>query len=221
MDNPQIEVVPIDSVRLWGDNPRKNDKAVKRLQKILKVHGQVTPIVVWRKDGTIRKGNTTWKSMKANGDKTIAVLFKDFKSEADATAYAIADNKSSEFAEWDDNILAKLMESAELTSEHDLESLGFTEKEMASILMSGIEIEKLPPVDIQGEQVNVSQVLLIQFDTEEEMEFFRTQVMGINVKHQKVVQFKDLLQKLRPIFRGTMFNAPVNSEKPASRKPRC
>jgi ParB-like chromosome segregation protein Spo0J len=109
LEKGDLQSVSIDSVKLWKENPRKNEKAAIRLADILKVHGQKSPIVVWKKNGVIYKGNTTYKAMKLNGAKTIQVLYQDFPSEQAAIAYGIADNKSSEWAEWDDEVLGKLL----------------------------------------------------------------------------------------------------------------
>jgi len=122
-----IKEVSIDSIILWKDNPRKNKSAIPKLANILKVHGQISPIVVWKKNNVVYKGNTTLEALRSIGSKTVKVLFADFVNEAAAVAFGIADNKSSEFAEWDDLLLENLMTS-------DLigfpESIGFSDAEL-------------------------------------------------------------------------------------------
>ena len=59
----RIEMVDIDSVKLWEGNPRKNDKAVTAVMKSIKEYGQKTPIVVWDQNDIIYKGNTTWNAI--------------------------------------------------------------------------------------------------------------------------------------------------------------
>ena len=125
-----IETVSINSVTVWKENPRINDAAVPKLMEILKAHGQVTPIVVWRKNGVIYKGNTTWKAAKKLGWGVIKVLFANFPSENAAVAYGIADNKSSEFSTWDDSILLRFLKQDEIRGE-----TGFTEQEFRGIAM--------------------------------------------------------------------------------------
>lgn len=120
----------IGAVKLWKDNPRKNDAAVPKLAKIIAAHGQRTPIVAWRRDKVVYKGNTTLKAMQSLGAKTISVLWADFPSEQAAIAYGIADNKSSEYAEWNDEILGRLLEAPELKAL----PTGFTERELAEIV---------------------------------------------------------------------------------------
>lgn len=111
----EIVEVPVSSIKLWADNPRRNDNAVPKLAEVIKSRGQITPLVVWRKNNVIYKGNTTYKAMKSLGYKTVKVLFADFPSEQAAVAYGIADNKSSEFAEWDPELLSNMLEDEQIT----------------------------------------------------------------------------------------------------------
>ena len=128
-----VEIVPIDSVHVWKNNPRKNDRAVPKLAKVLAIHGQRSPIVVWRKNNVVYKGNTTLKAARELSWKKIAVLWANFPSEQAAIAYAIADNKSSEFAEWDEDVLLDLLEAEELKGQP--ESTGFTEQEISLLFL--------------------------------------------------------------------------------------
>lgn len=136
-----VQVVPIDSIKLWGKNPRTNDHAVEPLAKILDKHGQRSPVVVWRKNNTIYKGNTTWKALKKLGYPEIKVQFEDFESEAAATAYGIADNKAGEFSDWDDNVLLELLSAEEFASVR--KDMGFSEQELKGL-------EMVPDIDKIG-----------------------------------------------------------------------
>jgi len=62
------------------------------------------------------------KALKAIGAKTVKVLYVDFPSEAAAIAYGIADNKSSEWAQWDDALLDSFMQMEEVAL--DLKRIG-------------------------------------------------------------------------------------------------
>lgn len=147
MSSITISLVRIDSLVEWKDNPRINAAASEKLgENILRVHGQVTPIVVWTKNNVIYKGNTTWKAVKylyknwkvfdpkkenrEFFDQVRAGLIKvikvPFPSEQAAVAYGIADNKASEFATWDDDLLMKLFNS---NKSMDVKATGFTEEE--------------------------------------------------------------------------------------------
>lgn len=134
----QIEYVPIDSIHLWKENPRKNEKAAPQVAELIKEHGIKSPLVVWRKDRTIYKGNTTYKALKLLEWAVVPVIFHDFPSQAAATAYGIADNKASEYAGWDKEILAGIMKSEAFTAHAGnpdklKAATGFSEREIAKI----------------------------------------------------------------------------------------
>lgn len=130
LEEPDIKVVPIGSVRPWKKNPRKNSTSAPKLASVIRQHGQRTPVVVWRKTGEVMKGNTTLKAMKMLGMKNIRVQYEDFDDETAAAAYAIADNKSSEWGEWDHSVLIELLS----TSEQIQATSGFSAKELVSLL---------------------------------------------------------------------------------------
>jgi ParB-like chromosome segregation protein Spo0J len=135
LSSMQVQVVPIDSLFYWKDNPRENDKGVPALAEIIRTHGVQTPVVAWDKNRVIYKGNTQKKAMKLLGYLQIPVLFRSFPSEAAAIAYGIDDNKASELSGWDYNLLNKLMIASD--QGESVKPVGFTEKELG-ILKSGI-----------------------------------------------------------------------------------
>jgi hypothetical protein len=127
------DYIHFSKIKLWAGNPRSNDQAVPRLIELLRIHGQKSRIGVWRKNMTIYKGNTTFKALTqmlrlsmVGCNHTLAeqltkglikVEWLDFPSETAAIAYAIADNKSSEFAEWDDEILRGLLNTPQMVKQ--------------------------------------------------------------------------------------------------------
>ncbi len=123
----KVEWVDIDSVNLWESNPRKNATAVKKLASLIKEVGIRSPISVWRQNNIIYKGNTTWKACKLLGMEKIPVIFHDFTDEAEAVAYGIADNKASEYAEWDTDLLVESIKSLPKFLKTETH-LGFEEK---------------------------------------------------------------------------------------------
>jgi len=100
----QIEYVPIERLKPWVKNPRKNDDAAERLADLLGAHGFVVPIIATR-DGTVRAGHTRLKAAKLKGMKAVPVIWIDFDSEEDAELFSIAENRSHEWSEWDQNML--------------------------------------------------------------------------------------------------------------------
>lgn len=194
--------VPIDSVSLLDNNPRSNEKAAQQLSKLIEVYGQRTPIVVWEKNNRIYKGNTTWKAMKLLGKKYIEVLFTQFDDESKALAYALSDNKASEWSDWDSEVLAQIMQSERFSPAMDPLHTGFSEKELNGFRLSTGEFpDELPDVNISGLVKGKSDFMLIQFDTADQMREFRER-LGIKVEHARAIPFIELMSvlewKVRP-----------------------
>lgn len=90
-------------------NARKHsDRNIESIVASLRRFGQQKPIVV-DKSGVVRAGNGTLEAAKRLGWETIAVVQSDLVG-ADMSAYAIADNRTAELAEWDDEILKATLE---------------------------------------------------------------------------------------------------------------
>jgi DNA modification methylase len=92
--------------------------------------GQQTPIVV-DSDGIIIKGNATVEAARALGWDSIEVVRTELAG-TEQRAYAIADNRSSELAEWDDPGLAEALKDLDAAGV-GLESLGFTSDDLAEL----------------------------------------------------------------------------------------
>jgi hypothetical protein len=139
LERLKIDYVPIDSVQLWKDNPRENEKAVPELMEGIKRHGLRTPLVVWGKNRYIYKGNTTWKALRRLGYKEVPVILTSFKHEAAAVDYGIDDNKLGEKAGWNVDLLRKLLVSRPAAQK----PVSFTMKEF-SVLQKGIFGQMIP-----------------------------------------------------------------------------
>jgi len=124
----------IDSIHLDKRNPRKNDEAVGRLADLIKEHGFRKPIVI-DQYGEIRAGNTAYKAACLLGMKYIPTAQSHFENSSVSTAYTISDNKSSEWSEWDKDILSRLLVSENLID--SLEKTGMTNKEMDDLDIFG------------------------------------------------------------------------------------
>jgi DNA modification methylase len=103
--------VPIDSLNLDPANARTHDeKNLAAIKGSLARFGQRLPLVVQKQGMIVRAGNGRLLAARELGWTHVAAVVVD-ESEVEATAYAIADNRSGELAAWDDEALAKLLES--------------------------------------------------------------------------------------------------------------
>jgi len=120
----KIELVNIDDLDLDPRNARKHDtKNLKAIADSLELFGQRKPIVVWGR--TVVAGNGTMVAARSLGwtEITVARVPDDWSADQ-VKAYALADNRSAELAEWDEQVLAaQLLELTE--AEFDVELLGF------------------------------------------------------------------------------------------------
>jgi hypothetical protein len=191
-----LKIVDIDSVKVWEKNPRKNEKGIDRLAKLILKYGQRTPISVWQENMKIYKGNTTWLAMKKAGFKKIAVILQNFKDEREAIGYAASDNKAGEWSDWDETLLAELLQSesfSDLGSSEISKLTGFDDKDLKGLLLSSTELpDTLPDVDLTGTIPDKADYMVIQFEGKPEYQKFKKR-LGFETKHPRVVPYKDLL----------------------------
>lgn len=129
----EIVYVPLTNLKLWETNPRRNDAASMKLAKLIAVHGFNSPLVCTL-DNVIRKGNTAYKAAKILELEDVPVVYIDFPSEEQGAMYAIADNRSGEFSEWDTGLLMELMGQKTGIPLEDLEALtGFSQPEIMGL----------------------------------------------------------------------------------------
>ena len=128
-DNKKIAAVylPITDLVPWENNPRDNDYAVDAVANSIKRFGFGAPIVARKSDLMIIKGHTRRKAAIRLGLSEVPVRLLDI-SLVDAQLLALADNKLSEIAGWNDNLLAEII--AEMKEEEDISGLGFSDEEI-------------------------------------------------------------------------------------------
>ena len=129
--------VPIEDLVPWESNPRENDEAVGPVAESIRRFGFASPIIARNEDKTIIAGHTRLAAARQLGLEKVPVRFMDLDP-ADAKLLALADNKVAEIAEWDDDLLSKVL--LELDAEGmltDMTDLGFSQDELDRLL--GIE----------------------------------------------------------------------------------
>ena len=120
----KVETVKIDSLTFDPANVRKHDeKNLAAIKASLNRFGQQKPIVV-DANGVVRAGNGTLAAAKALGWKEIRIVRSSLAG-SEATAYAIADNRSAELAEWDDDALAQTLAALQIEDDALAEATGF------------------------------------------------------------------------------------------------
>ena len=127
----KVETVPIDRLFCNPANPRINDPAVPHVAASIKRFGWRQPIVA-KPSGEVIAGNTRLKAAQSLGINEVPVVWF-VGSDLEATAYSIADNKTHEFADWDESALVKILE--ELRAEDALDGVGFNTDDIDDLLV--------------------------------------------------------------------------------------
>lgn len=143
-----VKMLGIGELEPYEKNPRKNDKAVKYVAESIKQFGFKVPIVV-DKDNCIVCGHTRYKAAQKLGLDEVPVIIADDLTDAQIKAFRVADNKVSEKAEWDFDLLDEEINSL---PEFDFEDFGFEfrdeSKPKKNERLRTDEAYNLPQIDI-------------------------------------------------------------------------
>src|SRR6202162_654132 len=137
---PRGELWPIERLREYPRNPRKNDGAVDRMCSSIREFGFKIPCLV-RSDGEVVDGHLRLKAARKLGITEVPVIFCDEWTEAQVKAFRLMVNRSVTWADWDEELLAlELQEIQEL--DFDLDLTGFDDREMQDLLALPIDDEQ-------------------------------------------------------------------------------
>ena len=121
----------ISSLTLDPKNARKHgDTDIQAIAASLERFGQQTPIVVTA-DNIVVKGNGTLLAAKSLGWTKIDALRTDLTGEQVA-AYSIADNRTAELSDWDNEVLLELLQGFD--DQSLLDACGFDEEALAALV---------------------------------------------------------------------------------------
>lgn len=121
----------IDDLYPAPDNPRVNDHVVDKVVRSIQLHGFAAPIVA-NMQGEILAGHTRWKAAKKLNMLTVPVRQINLTGDQ-AKLYRIADNKLSEFADWDEDMLKEQLADLEKAFPVDVGDL-FNDDELELIV---------------------------------------------------------------------------------------
>ena len=99
-----IQNISLSDIHPYARNPRKNDEAVKNVVASIREFGFLVPLVIDR-NHEIVAGHTRYKAAKSLGMKEVPCVIADELTEDQIKAFRLADNKVSEAAQWDMNLL--------------------------------------------------------------------------------------------------------------------
>lgn len=105
----QIDEVDIKAITRHPKNARQGE--VSRIAESIKVNGFFAPLVVQRSSGHILVGNHRYQAACDTGMTTIPVYYVDC-DDAQARRIMLADNKTSDRARYEKDVLAELLQEA-------------------------------------------------------------------------------------------------------------
>lgn len=129
----RVREIPLDELKADPRNARSHGRSnLEAIKRSLAAFGQQKPIVV-DCDGIVRAGNGTLAAAHELGWTTLRAVVTDL-SGAQAAAYAVADNRTAELADWDQAALAQLL--AELRADEAVDHLatGFDDQQIRALL---------------------------------------------------------------------------------------
>ena len=127
----KIETIAVAELSLDPSNVRKHSRRnLDAIKASLRKFGQQKPIVVDAK-GIVLAGNGTLTAAKELGWTEIQATRTELAG-VDATAFAIADNRTAELAEWDEK-LRDVLESLK-AEDYPLDEIGFDENELGALV---------------------------------------------------------------------------------------
>ena len=170
----QIVYKRVDELVPYENNPRNNKKAVDKVAKSIEKFGFKVPIV-GDENNVIVAGHTRLLASKQLGLESVPVIVAKELTDEQIKAFRLADNKTSEFAEWNEDLL--IQELSEIES-IDMSIFGFDDIE--NELEEELENDETP----KTMYLNEKDIIAIECDNEEELEltFMKLQEEGYNCR---------------------------------------
>ena len=120
----EVSNISLSELKEYENNPRLiNDEAIERVAASIKEFGFKVPIIV-DEDNVIIAGHTRKLAAQSVGMDEVPVIIADDLTEEQIKAFRLADNKVSEFSEWDFELLYSEMETLDI----DMDLFGFDEE---------------------------------------------------------------------------------------------
>ncbi len=130
--------VKIAEVTPYPNNPRVNDDAVDGVARSIARFGFIGAIIV-NKDKVIINGHTRVKACRKLGMETIPAIIVDHLTKEQEDALRIADNKTGEIAEWNEELLRAELKALQEAG-FEIGDLGFDNTELEELLGGDVSV---------------------------------------------------------------------------------
>ncbi len=130
-----MEIVELKISALTPDPTNARKHSLRNLDAIvgsLRRFGQQKPIVV-DAGNVVRAGNATFEAARRLGWETVRAVRTGLNG-VELAAFAVADNRTAELAEWDVNVLIDQLRAFESLDHELLDAAGYNDGELAALL---------------------------------------------------------------------------------------
>lgn len=147
----KIEMVSINKLKPWKNNPRNNEMAIEPVANSIKTYGMLVPLLINKKN-EVTAGNTRYEACKLLQLKKVPCVREEHLTKQQQVAYNIADNKLHEIATWDQDALKDILSSlqGEFDQTFDYSLVGFQQAEI-DLMMNGWNSNATRIGDVEAE----------------------------------------------------------------------
>lgn len=183
----QIVMKKLNEVKPYFRNPRRNDKTVEMLVKVIPQVGFNVPILI-DKDGVIVKGHARYKAAFKLGMEEVPCVVTN-ASEEQIKLDRITDNKISELSEWLDEGLAHEIDTLDISFENILGDLDLKN----DVIESQFDETELEQIDFTEPDITPEQKQKIYEEMLAKKEEQALQELEKEIKKAEVEQVKETL----------------------------
>lgn len=164
----------IEELKPYENNPRNNENAIDYVANSIKEFGFKVPLVI-DKDGVIVTGHTRYQACKKLGINEVPCIIADDLTDTQIKAFRIADNKTNDMAEWNDDLLS--VELKDILDEIDMTDFGFGDFELSMLTddmePDGYDDDMIKEYSSGSDEFLTNKRVIITYKTEEQAEFLK------------------------------------------------
>lgn len=143
MKEREVQYCSPEELIPYEKNPRDNRLAIDDVVRSIEEYGFTNPILV-NEEKVILAGHTRREAAILAGMERVPYIIVDGLTEAQQRAYRLADNKLSELALWDEDLLKEELEDL-LDADYDLSLTGFSDVDLTDLLKDEEDLEDIEP----------------------------------------------------------------------------
>lgn len=190
----KIEMIKISELIPYENNPRLNKDAVERVARSISDFGFQNPIIL-DENFVIIAGHTRHKAAINLGLEEVPCIVAKNLSDEQVKSFRIADNKTSEFADWDIELLITELEELDLSG-LGIDTTGFDLVDLEKMKLQMFE-EDEPEKDDDDKDDDKEKTGIIQyniiFNTEVEQTIWQEFLLHIKNKYDHIETISERL----------------------------